>query len=68
MERMLGDAAPRLDAGAKANGAANGKNSKATTPPKGAPTPGKAPAAKASGGRTTPQGSRSSQNRKKKRK
>jgi YidC/Oxa1 family membrane protein insertase len=67
MERMLGDAAPQVG-NTKSNGNANGKGTKSTTPPKGAPTPGKAPAAKAGGGRTTPQGSRSSQNRKKKRK
>ncbi|MGI8662202.1 MAG: YidC/Oxa1 family membrane protein insertase [Acidimicrobiales bacterium] len=71
LQRMLGDTAPRLDdARGKANGS-NGAKAKARGSGKAAPTKGGAPTrppAARTGGRTTPQGSRSSQNRKKKRK
>jgi YidC/Oxa1 family membrane protein insertase len=71
MQRLLGDAAPRLDEARKA-GNSNGSKTKPGGPAKGGGSggggSGRAPAAKTGGGRTTPQGSRSSQNRKKKRK
>jgi hypothetical protein len=68
MQRLLGDAAPRLDEARKANGAARPKPG---SPAKGGAGSGggRAPTARTGGGgRTTPPGSRSSQNRKKKRK
>jgi len=70
LQRLIGDASPRLEeakktAETKAKAKANGNGAKPSPGAKTKPT-GRPPAA--SGGRTTPAGSRSSQNRKKKRK
>ena len=73
-QKLLGDAAPRLDDAKNKGKTTNGKassstNGKAKTPPKdGGGATAKPPAAKNGGGRVTPPGSRSSASRKKKRK